>query len=151
MKNPLKKDGFTLVEVIIVLIVTSLFASILITFMQSVFSRTGESAYETAAVHHINQVMDNITGLYMSSLYIDASGDSDADGALEILNEKISDSGTNNNDLGRFKAEKVWYDSHPFNENGSSDRSGSSRFLKITVTDPANSAVSVTSIFWSGK
>jgi prepilin-type N-terminal cleavage/methylation domain-containing protein len=151
MKKPLKKDGFTLVEVIIVLIVVSLFASILITFMQSVFSRTGESAYETAAVNHINQVMDNITGLYMSSLYIDASGGSGADDALETLDEKISGSGTINNNLGKFKAEKLWYDSPPFNENGSSVRSGSSKFLKITVTAPENSAVSVTSIFWSGK
>jgi prepilin-type N-terminal cleavage/methylation domain-containing protein len=149
MTKKSKKNGFTLVEVLVSLIAVSILGSMLITFMQTVFSKTGQSLQETSAVHHVSQVMDNITALYLSSINIDLSDGSNLLDPLGILDENISDS--NSNSLGNFKAEKKWYDSPPFDSNGSSERQSSSKFLKIRVIDPVSSAVSVTAIFWSGK
>jgi prepilin-type N-terminal cleavage/methylation domain-containing protein len=149
MTKKFTKNGFTLVEVLVALIAASILGSLLITFMQSVFSKTGQSIQETAAVHHVSQVMDNITALYMSHLNINISAGANIGDMLGVLDENISE--TNNNSLGSFKAEKTWYDSPPFDSGGSSARGNSSRFLKIRVIDPSSPSVSVTSVFWSGK
>jgi len=149
MTKPILRNGFTLVEVLVALIAASILGSILVTFMQSVFSKTGESLQETSAVHHVGQVMDNITGLYISSLNLDISIGSNLGDPLGVLDENISEA--NNNSIGNFKAEKSWYDSPPFDSRGSSSRSSASGFLKIRVIDPLSPSVSVTAIFWSGK
>jgi prepilin-type N-terminal cleavage/methylation domain-containing protein len=149
MKKFFSKKGFTLVEVLVTLIVVSILGSLLITFMQSVFSKTGYSVQQTSAVHHVSGVMDNITALYLSSANLDVSMGSDLNDILGVLDENIS--AANNNSLGNFKAEKLWYDSPPFDSGGSSARGSSSKFLKIKVIHPADSSISVTSVFWSGK
>ncbi|MBW2630446.1 MAG: prepilin-type N-terminal cleavage/methylation domain-containing protein [Deltaproteobacteria bacterium] len=57
-------EGFTLLEVIVTLIITSILGAMLVSMMGGVFTRSTQPAIQTMEVHAMNQVADSISRAY---------------------------------------------------------------------------------------
>ncbi|MCW7754473.1 type II secretion system GspH family protein [Desulfobotulus sp. H1] len=61
---PFHKEGFTLIEVIVSLILVSIVGTMLVTFMGTAVTRSADPLLNVQHGHYLNQIMENITADY---------------------------------------------------------------------------------------
>jgi prepilin-type N-terminal cleavage/methylation domain-containing protein len=135
-KNELFYDrarGFTLLEVIVVLVVAAILGTILVTFMGTSLSESVQTVVRVRNTYDLGKVIENITADYKKMIATDAT-------PLATIKSNVgaASSGTINNAYGSYKVMNNDYIMFTCTGNLCSASSGGSSILKVTIADPAN-------------
>lgn len=140
IKNVIDDKGFTLIEVIVSLILISILAAMMVTYMTSAVSRSTEPLTITVKHDILSQVMENITAEYMNL--------ADRDDCVEELYDRVGAHNSNHaTGYGAYEATREWIDFSSGAETTSPDHN----ILKLTITPYGDSTVSLTKLFTATK
>ena len=140
-----REKGFTLLEIIVTLTIAAILGTILVTYMGTALTKSGEPVVRTKQMYELQQVMENIKATYLTNV--------DATDALARLQTFVCpgvSGGICTQTIGNYTIDTK---SIIFIADGSNYReqaapctvSGCS--LKVTVTSNITSGLSVTEVF----
>lgn len=145
-----REKGFTLLEIIVTLTIAAILGTILVTYMGTALTKSGEPVVRSKQMYELQQVMENIKATYIANVA--------ANDALSRLEQFVcpgATGGTGYKDYGSYKIEtkRIVFESSVIT--GETDNyvesvavcSGSDCSLKVTVTSNIISGLSVTEVF----
>jgi len=88
-------DGFTLIEVIVTLVLVSIFGTMLFSYFGSSITRSSEPITHLKQAYALKQVVENMTAYYLSTMDLDALqaaiGESNDFGTYTVVNNDFID------------------------------------------------------------
>lgn len=123
------RNGFTLIEIIVTIVVAAIVGTIFIQFMSKSLTKSAEPLTLIQKAYSLNQIIEEITADYKVLL------DSDSDTALTTLKTYIENGNISGNDpyYGQY-SRQTGFIAFDGSNNEILDTSGDSRILKATIT-----------------